>query len=113
LKSPWALIGQLSDHIGAKLIYAAVPNAKVLIGDKGYDSDEFREVLNARKIKACIPPRSNRTAPRSYSKSLHKQRHKVENLFAKLKDWRRIEPDTTALHIHSCRQSASQQSSSS
>ncbi len=82
--------GQLSDHIGAKLIYPVMPNAKVLIGDKGYDSDEFRDALNARKINACIPPRSNRTMPRSYSKTLYKQRHKIENMFAKLKDWRRI-----------------------
>lgn len=67
-----------------------MPNARALIGDKGYYSDEFRDVLNARKIEAYTPPRSNRTAPRSYSKSLYKQRHKVENMFAKLKDWRRI-----------------------
>ncbi len=82
--------GQLSDHVGAKLIYPAIPNAKVLIGDKAYDSDEFRDALKARKIKACIPPRSNRTALRSYSKALYKQRHKIENMFAKLKYWRRI-----------------------
>jgi transposase len=82
--------GQLSDHVGAKLIYPAMPNAKVLIGDKGYDSDEFRDALKARKIKACIPPRSNRTAPSSYSIALYKKRHKIENMFAKLKDWRRI-----------------------
>ena len=67
-----------------------MPNAKVLIGDKGYDSDEFRDALKARKIKACIPPRSNRTTPSSYSKKLYRQRHKIENMFAKLKDWRRI-----------------------
>jgi transposase len=82
--------GKLSDHVGAKLIYRAMPNAKVPIGDKGYDSDEFRDALQARKIKACIPPRSNRTAPSSYSKKLYNQRHKIENMFAKLKDWRRI-----------------------
>lgn len=82
--------GQLSDYVGAKLIYPALPNAKVLIGDKGYDSDEFRAALKARKINACIPPRSNRTAPISYSETLYKQRHKIENMFAKLKDWRRI-----------------------
>ncbi len=44
--------GQLSDHVGAKLIYPAMPNVKVLIGDKGYDSDEFRDALKARRIKA-------------------------------------------------------------
>ena len=82
--------GQLSDHLGAKLIYPVMPNAKVLIGDKGYDSDEFRDALKARKIKACIPPRSNRTALSTYSMTLYKQRHKIENMFAKLKDWRRI-----------------------
>jgi len=48
--------GQLSDHVGTKLIYPAMPNAKVLIGDKGYDSGKFRDALKARKIKACIPP---------------------------------------------------------
>jgi len=62
--------GQLSDHVAAKLIYPAMPNAKALIGDKGYDSDEFRDALKARKIKACIPPRSNRTSPSSCSKAL-------------------------------------------
>lgn len=72
------------------MIYPVMPTAKVLIGDKGYDSDEFRDALKARKIKACIPPRSNRTEPRRYSKTLYKQRHKTENMFAKLKDWRRI-----------------------
>lgn len=58
--------GQLFDHIGAKLIYPVMPNSKVLICGNGYDSDEFRDALNARNIKVCIPPRSNQTAPRSY-----------------------------------------------
>ena len=82
--------GQVSDHIGAKIIYPALPKAKTLIGDKGYDSDEFRNALKARKIKTCIPPRRNRKIQHKYSKTLYKQRHKVENMFAKIKDWRRI-----------------------
>ena len=82
--------GQVSDHIGAKIIYPALPKAKTLIGDKGYDSDEFRNALKARKIKTCIPPQRNRKIQHKYSKTLYKQRHKVENMFAKIKDWRRI-----------------------
>jgi transposase len=82
--------GQLSDHIGAKIIYPQLPNAKTLIGDKGYDSDEFRAALEARGICSCIPPRAKRKNPADYCKTLYKQRHKVENTFGRLKDWRRI-----------------------
>jgi transposase len=82
--------GQVSDHIGAKIVYPALPNANTLIGDKGYDSDEFRAALKAKGISACIPPRSGRNNPAAYCKTLYKQRHKVENAFNRLKDWRRI-----------------------
>ena len=82
--------GQQSDHKGAAALLPDLPSASELIGDKGYDSDAFREALIARGITPCIPPRAKRKKPASYCKTLYKQRHKVENLFAKLKDWRRI-----------------------
>ena len=56
----------------------------------GYDSDHFRTARHERGIEACIPPTKNRKQPIDYDKALYKQRHKIENLFAKLKDWRRI-----------------------
>jgi transposase len=64
--------------------------ASCLIGDKGYDSDEFRNALKAKGISPCIPPRKGRNSPTGYCKKLYKQRHKVENMFGRLKDWRRI-----------------------
>lgn len=82
--------GQMSDHKGAAMILPALPDADVLIGDKGYDSDAFRAALETRKIAHCIPPRKGRKAPTTYCKALYRQRHKVENLFARLKDWRSI-----------------------
>ena len=82
--------GQMNDHKGAKLIFPALPQAPVLIGDKGYDSDEFRNALAAKGIKACIPPRKGRKTQHAYCKTLYRQRHKVECMFGKLKDWRRI-----------------------
>ena len=83
--------GQLSDHIGAKLLYPAFPETtSCLIGDKGYDSDEFRAALKAKGIEPCIPPRKGRNNPTGYNKTLYKQRHKVENMFGRLKDWRRV-----------------------
>ena len=82
--------GQQSDHKVAATLLPDLPPASELIGDKGYDSDAYRDALTLRGITPCIPPRAKRKHPASYCKTLYKQRHKVENLFAKLKDWRRI-----------------------
>ncbi len=82
--------GQMSDHIGAKLLYPQLPEATTLIADKGYDSNEFRDALEAKGIAPCIPPRKNRRKTIAFDKVLYKQRHKIENMFGRLKDWRRI-----------------------
>ena len=51
--------GQVSDHIGAKLLYPVLPADidATMIADKGYDSDEYRAALKAKGITPCIPPR--------------------------------------------------------
>jgi transposase len=41
--------GQMNDHKGAFLLLSALPNAKELLGDKGYDSDWFRAALTERR----------------------------------------------------------------
>ena len=82
--------GQMSDYKGAALMFAALPNAKELLGDKGYDADWFRMALAERGIAACIPSKSNRKAPIEHDRTLYRQRHKIENMFGRLKDWRRI-----------------------
>ncbi|RXW52721.1 IS5/IS1182 family transposase, partial [Enterococcus faecium] len=35
--------GQMSDYKGAALMIDALPRAKQLLGDKGYDADWFRQ----------------------------------------------------------------------
>lgn len=80
----------MSDHKGAFLLFAAFPKAKTLLADKGYDSDWFRAALTNRGITPCIPPKANRKVQFDYDKTLYKQRHKIENLFGRIKDWRRI-----------------------
>lgn len=82
--------GQVSDHQGAVLLFDALPNAKELLGGKGYDSDWFRSALSARGIIPCIPPKSSRKVQYHYDKAVYKKRRLVENLFAKIKDWRPI-----------------------
>ena len=64
--------------------------AKRLLGDKAYDSAELRRWLRARGTKCVIPNRSNRKQPFSFSKKAYRERHRVENAFCRLKDFRRI-----------------------
>lgn len=45
----------MSDHKGASLILDALPPARALIADRGYDSAPFRKALAAKGIEPCIP----------------------------------------------------------
>ena len=58
--------GQMSGYKGAALMFDAIPDAKSLLGDKGYDADWFRSALNARAYS--LASRQNPTAkPKSRS----------------------------------------------
>jgi transposase len=82
--------GQMSDYKGAALMLPALPVARQLLADKGYDADWFRAALAKRGVAACIPSKSNRKAAIPHDAVLYKQRHKIENMLGRLKDWRRI-----------------------
>jgi transposase len=82
--------GQVSDYRGAAAMLTALPDANMLIADKGYDSDWFREALESLGIEPCIPGRSGRKEPVKYDEVAYKQRNRIERMFGKLKDWRRI-----------------------
>ena len=80
----------MSDYKGAALLLDALPKARELIADRGYDADWFRAALTSKGITPCIPPKKNRKVRIEYDRELYKQRHKVENMFGRIKDWRRI-----------------------
>ena len=82
--------GQLSDHRGARLLLARLPPAREQIADRGYDSNRFRAALIERGITPCIPPTRSRKTPLPYDAALYRQRHRIEIMFGRLKDWRRI-----------------------
>ena len=46
--------------------------------------------LAERGIEACIPTKSNRKIAIPHDPALYRQRHKIEIMFGRLKDWRRI-----------------------
>jgi transposase len=61
-----------------------------LLADRGFDADDFRQRLDAQGVRTCIPPRSGRRWPSRFSRRLYRQRHTVENFFARIKRYRRI-----------------------
>ncbi len=82
--------GQISDYEGARTLLPDLPAARFLLADKGYDANWFRDGLIGKGICPCIPPKKNRKHGVNFDKTMYKQRHKVENMFGLLKDWRRI-----------------------
>ena len=82
--------GQRSDYIGARALLDGLPPAEHMLADRGYDADWYREALEKKKIKPCIPSRKNREVPIPHDEARYRNGHKIENSFAQLKDWRRV-----------------------
>ncbi len=72
------------------LLDIPVTAPKAMLADKGYDSDAIREELLGHGILPVIPPRANRKDPPAYDRAKYKERNKIERLFNRLKNWRRL-----------------------
>jgi transposase len=82
--------GQVSDYIGARALLNSLTNADWLLVDRGYDADWFREALIDKKITPCIPGRKSRDKPVKYDRRRYRKRNRIEIMFGRLKDWRRV-----------------------
>ena len=60
------------------------------VADRGYDADWFRDALQAKGIQPCIPGRRSRNEPVKYDKRRYRRRSRIEIMFGRLKDWRRV-----------------------
>ena len=64
---------------------------KVLLADRGYNTDEIIKCAKNSGIQPVIPPKKNRKIQRTYVENLYKKRHLVENAFLRRKrSWRGI-----------------------
>jgi transposase len=99
--------GQMSDYKGAALMLPAMPKAKQLLADKGYDADWFRAALAKRGVAACIPSKANRKTAIPHDAVLDKQRHGIENRSGASKTGGASTPDTTVAPTPTSRRSAS------
>lgn len=69
---------------------SSLPDVDWLLGDRGCDADWFREALKDKGIRACISGRKQRKKTVKYDKRQYKRRNRIEIMFGRLKDWRRV-----------------------
>lgn len=82
--------GNINDiSMAATLIQAAGPFRK-LLADRGYDADHLRRLLAERGAEAVIPSTTSRRAPILYDTVAYKDRNRVERMWCRLKDFRRV-----------------------
>jgi transposase len=65
-------------------------DAKALLADKAYDTDDIIALGDSKAMEIVIPPKKNRKIQRAFDRELYKLRHLVENAFLHLKKWRGI-----------------------
>ena len=63
---------------------------RYLLGDKGYDADRLRRSLRESGTVPVIPSRRNRKRAIRYDQERYRGRHLIENVFCRLKDFRRV-----------------------
>ncbi len=82
--------GQAHDCPVAKRLIRRSDAAEELLGDRAYDSADLRQWLEDRGTTPVIPNKINRTQAFDFNQTAYKKRHRIENAFCRLKDFRRI-----------------------
>lgn len=79
-------VEEIIDQIDIKIVHSR------LIGDKGYVNQNLKQKLKQKKIHLVYPYRKNQSTKNTAEElKLLKQRHIVENVFAWIKKYRRIQ----------------------
>ena len=83
--------GEVHDAKAAPALIEKLPNADYTVADKEYDSEEIRNQIRDRLSIPVIPRKKNsKTGNADVDWGLYNYRHLVENIFARLKDFRAI-----------------------
>ena len=72
------------------MLASHLPRARYLLADKAYDADWIRERIEAQGAAPNIPDKVNRKHRHCFSRSLYRERNRVERFFNKIKHFRRI-----------------------
>jgi transposase len=76
-------------RMAAALIDAAGPLRR-LLADRGYDATHLRQLLARQGTEAVIPSTASRRVPIPYDVIAYRDRNRVERMWCRLKDFRRV-----------------------
>ena len=76
--------------LAGALLADQLPPDSFLLGDKAYDAEWIRAMIEAQDAVPTIPDRKGATTPHAFSHDLYRLRNRIERFFNKLKQFRRI-----------------------
>ncbi|MFA1626772.1 IS5 family transposase [Rhizobium mongolense] len=83
--------GETSDYSAVPdLLAMPVNRSRRMLADKGYDADAIRQELLFHGTRPVIPPRSTRKDPPPCDYRVYKDRNRIERMFNRIKQFRRI-----------------------
>ena len=82
--------GQVHDSQVVDQLLHAEHSPVAVAADKAYDSEKVRQQIKDEGALPVIPSRSNALKKAFCPKRIYRRRHKIENFFCWLKDYRRI-----------------------
>jgi transposase len=80
----------VSEYTSAAALMNGLPKAEWLLVETGYDADWLRQVLIDKGKEPCIQGRKLRKKEVKDDKRRHKRRNRIERIFGRTKDWRRV-----------------------
>ncbi len=83
------LPGQAHDLVGVPALLEDL-SFGALIGDKAFDADWLIEEIGDSGAMAVIPARRHRTVPRHHDREMYKWRHRIGNVFARIREFRAV-----------------------
>jgi transposase len=83
--------GEVHDSKATPTLIDMLPSSDYIIADRGYDSEALREQIRDKNVIPVIPRKKNsKVSNAGIDWCLYKYRHLVENVFARLKQYRGI-----------------------
>ncbi|EHS53415.1 transposase IS4 family protein [Rhizobium sp. PDO1-076] len=78
------------DNAVPGMLEIPVSKPRLFLADKGYGGEFLREELLLHGIRPVILPKANRKTPPAEDYRAHKHRNRIERIFNRLKQFRRV-----------------------